>query len=521
MRVRMAVERKRRWDLLVGAATALAFSIPLYRMKGFTVDDAWIPARYAAHLAGGLGYVFNAGGPSTDGVTPLLWAPMLAIVSGADVQKAWAAARVIGAAGVMISILAVGKYAYDLNGEEEKKPWRFVPLVGLLLSAPLAAWAVGGLETGVATCLATFAVVSPSKNLGGSIAGALCAGLAATFRPEMIVFAAIIGLARAFEVTDAQRPVPVLFSIGPWLGCWWYRLEHFGRGAPLALLAKPSDLSHGVAYAVAGTILAGGPILIAAPKVLAAPSLSHQRWTAIACFGHVFAILAAGGDWMPLSRLFVPIIPAMVVLAIDVANRAAPWATVARAVLASGAMLYAWARVGHDAAGVVETRSTLLQSASEILGTRRAIAALDVGWVGATTESPIVDLAGLTDPEIAALPGGHTSKQVPATLLDARRVDTMVFLRAPRDPNDQSHREDGGPFARQVEERIATDPWVKEHFETGAILRSFPLTYVVLTKKREARALPFTIVTEPTASASASAAPVPSASAPPAASSGP
>src|SRR6185503_7507383 len=48
----------------------LAAAPALFLLRGFTVDDALIPARYAAHLAQGLGYRFNAQGPSTDGVTP-------------------------------------------------------------------------------------------------------------------------------------------------------------------------------------------------------------------------------------------------------------------------------------------------------------------------------------------------------------------------------------------------------------------------------------------------------------------
>ena len=56
---------------------AAALGLALW-MRGFTIDDALISVRYARHLASGVGYRFNAGGPSTDGVTPLPWPFVLA-----------------------------------------------------------------------------------------------------------------------------------------------------------------------------------------------------------------------------------------------------------------------------------------------------------------------------------------------------------------------------------------------------------------------------------------------------------
>ena len=62
----------------LGAACAL---VPALAMWGFTVDDALISIRYARHLVEGVGYRFDAGGPSTDGVTPLPWPFLIAALS--------------------------------------------------------------------------------------------------------------------------------------------------------------------------------------------------------------------------------------------------------------------------------------------------------------------------------------------------------------------------------------------------------------------------------------------------------
>lgn len=461
---------------LAAAAFALA---PVVAMRGFTVDDAWIPARYAAHIASGVGYRFNAGGAATDGVTPLPWAPILAVLSGGDVSRAFSAARIVGVVAWALAAAVLGHVART-SGE---RPLRFAPLLVLGVSAPLAAWSVGGLETGLVTLLVTLAAAAGDDARGRGW-GAGAAGAAAAFRPEMLPLAVVLGAYRGRGLAVRPRVVAMALATGPWLAVALLRVVFFGRPAPLSQLAKPSDLAHGVPYVVAGLLLAGAPILAFAPVALVrgGDALARARWLVVAASVHALAVAFAGGDWMPLSRLLVPAFPLLIVAAIDVAERAPAVLTAVRAALALAVMVFAWARGGLAARDVLATRMDLLQSGRIALSDAGVIAALDVGWIGAATSRPIVDLAGLTDPAVAALPGGHTSKRVPTTLLDARAVDTLVFLRR-RDCTGTCVRSDGGPFDRVVEERLSQEPWVADGFRVGAILRSGPLTYVVLRRR--------------------------------------
>jgi len=63
-----------------------------------------------------------------------------------------------------------------------------------------------------------------------------------------------------------------------------------------------------------------------------------------------------------------------------------------------------------------------------LLAGAKRVASLDVGWVGAAGDYDVIDLAGVTDPEVAYLPGGHTSKRLPADFLERRGVDALVLL---------------------------------------------------------------------------------------------
>jgi hypothetical protein len=145
-------------------------------------------------------------------------------------------------------------------------------------------------------------------------------------------------------------------------------------------------------------------------------------------------------------------------------------------------MLHAWRLIGADAVRVVDTREAWIAVAPRALGDARVIAALDIGWLGAATDKTIVDLAGLTDAGIAALPGGHTSKRVAAPQLASRGVDALVFLRR-RGCEGACVLPDGGPYDRAVEERLSGETWITEGFAPTAEITGGGLTYVVWKKR--------------------------------------
>jgi hypothetical protein len=428
---------------LLGGASAL---VPSLVMWGFTVDDALIPLRYAHHLASGAGYRFNAHGPSTDGVTPLPWAPLLAVASGAkdgDLVAALVRVKVAGIVAWTAAGTALGR-ALALRSARDR--WgaihAAVALVILALAFPVGAWAASGMETGVAAALATVAVIELDRARGS----AALAGLAACLRPELVVWALAIAAGGAIGALRSVSPAlprertrsgalvlaqSAALALGPFVLCALARLALFGRAAPLALLAKPSDLSHGLVYAGAASIVVLTPVLGFAPI-----SLCRASWTAktivVAAAAHVLVVIAVGGDWMPYARLMVPIAPSLVLAYVECARVARPLVSFARAavVLVVGCVVAASAApMGRH---VHQDREELVEKARPLLASSRVIAALDVGWVGAATDAEIVDLAGLTDPAIAALPGGHTSKAVDLGMLLDRDVDTIVVYSQPR-----------------------------------------------------------------------------------------
>jgi hypothetical protein len=450
-------------------------------MWGFTVDDALISVRYARHLAAGLGWRFDAGGPSTDGVTPLPWPLLLLPLARGEPLLVLAHAKALG----LLAWGAAGAGLGDAFGRVEGAPrWaRAAALAALALSVPVAAHAVSGMETSVAMALATGAVLRARR----PVAAAGLAGLAAALRPEMAPWAAVVAVGLTWLARRSAVHVVLagVTALAPFAACALVRLVAWGRPAPLALMAKPSDAEHGLVYVGAACVVTLVPVLVVAPVALRRSPVALV--IVLAAAAHLLAIVAVGGDWMPYARLVVPIVPSLAWAALLLSVRAHPAATAARAVLALGAGLFFVLRGGTDGRRVGADRAALVAAAAPALASSHRVAALDAGWVGAATDGDVIDLAGVTDPEIAALPGGHTSKHVDGQLLLERDADSLLLYAPSGLPGGALGSWRDAVYTRALEARLASDPVVAAHFSPAAWLPLGPrgAGYVLLRRERE------------------------------------
>jgi hypothetical protein len=425
----------------------------------FTVDDALISVRYARHLATGAGWRFNLEGPPTDGVTPLPWPVVLApLARGADALEVLLRAKVLGLLVWLLAACALGASVARANAPG----WaRSAAALALGVSVPIAAYAVSGMETALAMAFATGAALAHARPM----AAAALAGAAASFRPELLpwTLALAAGYARGAGAARIARAVAVAST--PFAACALVRLVAFGRPAPLALLAKPSDVSHGLVYAGAALLFAVTPVLACAP-LAARRAGGPGAALLLAAAAHALAVVAVGGDWMPYARLMAPIAPSLAYAFVLLAPHAHPVWSGARALCALGFGVYALVFAAPAGRHVGRDRAALIRDARPYLAGARAVAALDVGWVGAATDATVIDCAGVTDPEIAALPGGHTSKRVDLPMLLARGADRVVLLAEPRGPDWEK-----ATFARVAEVRLAQAPFFRERMGPVGFVR--------------------------------------------------
>ncbi|MFK7992021.1 MAG: hypothetical protein AB8I08_38745 [Sandaracinaceae bacterium] len=434
----------------------------------FTVDDAYVLARYARRLASGLGYTMNDGA-ATDGVTgplALLPATIGARLCGAPLL----ASKALG----LWSVCAAGAWATQFSRGRAR--W----LTALTVSATglLGIWGVGGLETGLSVLAFTamglaLLETKPTWGQGARLGGAVF--VLAWLRPETAP-AALVAL--LFCPRPGRAPAWGLAALGL-LSVVGFRAAMFGTPLPLSASAKPSDLVDGAGYVLRGIGVVWGGI----GALALAAAVRDPKWRpgAAVVMAHGAAVLLAGGDWMPGFRLLLPAVPLSAVVVAGAFSKSRAGVPVVM-----GAALVP---LIVSTIAVFELPAT--HTARETEGARLAallgevngrVALVDVGFLAYRSGAEVVDLGGITDPEVGRLPGGHVDKRLEPGWL-ATRDPAVIILHSTVPPQV----EEGRLLAfrgHPVEHRVAAMPWVVRHFRVSDVIPYAPgYLYIVLRRE--------------------------------------
>lgn len=317
----------------------------------FLADDALISLRYAQRLLAGYGLTWTDGQP-VEGYSNLLWILAVAFLGffGADLVVA---ARVLGVVCMLsVTVLVAGCY---LVRHAPRQAW-FPVCLGLLffsLNAPVAVWAIGGLETALYGALLAASIVSmysvvelvrpgqaPARSPGAIVRLSLVLGLLCLTRPDGPLFAACAALTilLAFRPFGARPALagslrvlvfPAIFAGSQLV----FRLLYYGEPLPNTALVKfrPSldraaagwhylqggfkDLLPFSALAVVGLF----------SLLLSARTRARARYPALAAVAWSSYLLLVGGDFFPAYRHFVPLIVVFAFALVETAFLAAAW----------------------------------------------------------------------------------------------------------------------------------------------------------------------------------------------------
>jgi hypothetical protein len=234
---------------------------------------------------------------------------------------------------------------------------------------------------------------------------------------------------------------------------------------------------HGAVYVLPAILFTGAPLAALGPMAWSKLP-GWPRTLVVGAFFHLVVVVLAGGDWMPLARLVTPVLPPLILATAHLLGSPSSALTAAiRLTIGAVAQIVVFAMRGPAAAHVLRDRLELIDAARPVLDGASAVATIDVGWVGSATSAPIVDLAGATDAEIAALPGGHTSKSVSGAFLTARGADRLVFQIAERPAEEPIM------FARAAETRLYRDPLIARTYRViWQSPQALPVRYAILSR---------------------------------------
>ncbi|MDH5674162.1 MAG: hypothetical protein OEZ06_18545 [Myxococcales bacterium] len=458
------------WLAAAGVLLVGALSWP------YTVDDAFIVASYARNLWQHGSYGINPGQHS-DGVTGPLW--LLPFLLGEALGLDSVALGKI--AGLLCSAAAAWLVVVRMRARSGGRLSGALSGLLLVTSPSLGTWGVGGLQTGAATLLLTIAWLAATERPGpravtlGTAIGAL-----AWLRPEMAPVAAwLLWVVLMRRRSAGLRALGLAAALAALL--LLLRLSFFDALLPLSYAAKGGSLGHGLRYVLTSTLLLSTGVGLGVCVLGAIAGGRDGPVLGVALLVHLLAVALAGGDWMPGYRLLVPVLPLY-------------------AVLCAGGLVRLWRRRGRFgpafslgllsislAAPLLDlaTRPEELRKAAEsqrVHGEALAVwlrehagtvALVDIGYLGYRSGVRVVDLGALTDPELAAAPGGHLDKRVSAAWLRARGPDTLVLhsARPPRvGPGGELLELDGYP----VERRVAAMAWVRREFRVVEVVPYAP-----------------------------------------------
>lgn len=404
----------------LAVAAVVAGTTLLFRGTGPS-DDDFIVQRYARNLVEGRGLVFDDG-VRVEGFTCPLWLFLLAGVTAlggtAAVIGPW-----IGAASVLGSaLLALARS----NGATSRRS-AFAAALAIAASAALAYHAALGLGTALSglLVLAWFVAAERAERRGDSqvLAGVLL-GLATLIRPETAGFA----LPWLLSVPRGRR-LGAFVAFALWSGGWLvFRRAYFGEWLPMTYyvkkLALADDLAYGAEYLLRATLDCGvgvGLVLIVAARVSGRALVRPVATAAIGGLVLTTAIVTwAGGDYLPLARFLVPVLPLLLVLASEavdgllVAPRAITYGALAVLVLV-GAWPCANVAEYRGRHAFFEERWIAIgkELAARFPPTTR-VATAPIGAIGFHSRLPIVDLLGLTndairraEPDLSITMKGH------------------------------------------------------------------------------------------------------------------
>jgi hypothetical protein len=479
----MILKKPRAWQRVCpGLIGALGVGLVGVCAWPYTVDDSYIIARYALRLTRGEGYTWNPG-PATDGVTGPAWLlPGLAAAAGG--YDPVIAAKVVGLGCAVLAVLAC------IAAEQRRaRGARLAWIVALLLACQpsLGGSASSGLETGAATlaltCAAHAAIAAPMPrivSLGVAIAAL------AWLRPELAAASAVFLTFATFRAGWRKARAAWAIALASAVLVCLFRFWISGSLLPMAWHAKAGSLQDGWFYALRAVPVLTGVTGIGLAIAGARLGQARERARAWAILAHGAAVVLAGGDWMPGFRLWVPLLPQYAALAAVGSERLWRRGGGARA-LCAAALLGAcgvplldlalripeWQRAGHsrDTVGVAIARDLREQT--------ERVALVDIGFLGYTSGVTTIDLAGLTDPLVAAFPGGHLKKRIPSDWLEAQAPDAFLLHSAlpPIAAADgRLERFAGYP----VEMRVARFSWVLEQFRVARIYAYAPGYHYVL-----------------------------------------
>ncbi|MBO9370795.1 MAG: hypothetical protein J7575_06895 [Chloroflexi bacterium] len=426
-----AAEDLRHLTVILGILLLGIYLFWVWRFWPFTVDDAYISARYARNLVRGYGLVYNPG-ERVMGYTNLSLTLIEALVEQFGLDGVLAA-KIIGVAagaGVLGLTFLLARQAGGSIGAAT------LAVAFLAVYPPLAISAVMGIETTLFVLFLLMFLLLFLRFLdrpGGAAFQFLLAAslwMATVTRPEGLGVAllslvlSIAGIRPSGRVAIRQIGWGAIYGLMLAPVLIWLSV-YYGSPVPNTFFAKtasgwmPAKYLAGLVYVVMW-LRDYQTLLLLPPLLWALKVREGKRAVVLAVFLAFYAayVIYAGGDWMPGYRFLLPAIPLYFILASLGLDRV--WQILRSHFLPAG---HLWGIVLF-LCFVTLSLPTMVKEDQYVLSRARgyqqahfavgmwlrensspdaSVALMDIGLIGYVSDRYVLDITGLTSREVARI----------------------------------------------------------------------------------------------------------------------
>ncbi|MFN8412416.1 MAG: hypothetical protein U0Z26_08510 [Anaerolineales bacterium] len=302
------------------------------------LDDAMISMRYAWNFSHGLGLVWNTG-ERVEGYSNLLMTLIMSIATY-FFEKKWAvlAIQIFGILIVLVSAYLSSKIASEFfENKYHVKVLAFSVFLLTLFYYPLSYWSLLGMETGLVTALTLVSILyvirwTKNRHTNLLFVSSVFSGLAFLTRNDALIFTIVnftyagwvIWKERDKQNTQRLINAMLMYAIVV-LGMFFFRWMYYGTWVPntytlkLGLIPLSVRLNDGLLYVFQFSLESWLLLLLALASF--AIARGQWKWYLIGFIGMAFIYqIWTGGDAWRRWRFFVPAIPLLFILCINLAN---------------------------------------------------------------------------------------------------------------------------------------------------------------------------------------------------------
>ncbi|MBA2545087.1 MAG: hypothetical protein H0V17_35920 [Deltaproteobacteria bacterium] len=430
----VATDRKREWKLPPWAPTVALSALCVFALVWawqlrWLSDDAFISFRYAQNWVDGNGLVFNPG-ERVEGYTNFLWVVLLAIPNlvGIDIPTT----AVLLCLGSQVGVLIMTTRLVRRLAPESKPVIVSLAAIVLACSYLTATYATGGLETTFGAFLVLLSIEKARDDK--LLVSGLC-GIAATMaHPDHAIFYVALGGVLLVRRVPIKKLIwyaaPFLVVFVPYFLIRW---NYYGLFFPNTYYTKSGGatyFSQGGFYLYASALSAGllGVLPLAVYGAIRRRRELVVQFAMVAAPLYLIYVAKVGGDFM-LGRLLIPALPLVLILGelgVRTLIEDKRWKIAVPALLiASLACIptrvikhqeYIWHLTDErtfyqfdglwplEMKGNIPRRVATLKRYFTGSNPPPKYAAFAIGMLGYETGWPVVDIHGLIDVELSAMP---------------------------------------------------------------------------------------------------------------------